>query len=102
MVARLALWSLADSTATVDELREALRESAGESPGLLFGAFVSDETTDRFGLFQLWSSREGAEQPVPDRVREAIGADPQIAELFDLEATASAVPELDRLGLAFG
>ena len=102
MVARLALWSLADSAATVDELRDALRDEEPAPPGLLFGAWVSDETTERFGVFQLWTSGDAADEPLPARVRELIGADPVIAERFDLEATASAAPQLAQLGLAFG
>ena len=101
MVLRLLLWSTADSVATLEELRGVVRDDPSSAPGLLFGAWVSDEASDRFGLVQLWDSRDGAEAPLPPRLVELIGGDPPIAELFDVEATASIAPELQQLGLAF-
>jgi hypothetical protein len=105
MVVRLVLWSLADSKTTVAELRRYLQDEAVEAfdelPGLLLKAWVSDETTERWGAVYLWDSREASEQPLPSRARELIGKDPDIAELFDLEATVSVESGLARLGLAF-
>jgi hypothetical protein len=52
----------------------------------------------------LWESPEAAEQELPSRVRELIGKDPDIIEVFDVEATIEgryAEEELSRLGLAF-
>jgi microcystin degradation protein MlrC len=49
----------------------------------------------------LWESAEAAEQELPTRARELIGKDPEIAEVFDLEASVSVASELRRLGLAF-
>ncbi len=41
---------------------------------------------------------EAAEQPLPSRARELIGKDPEIAEVFDLEASVSVADQLARLG----
>jgi Putative mono-oxygenase ydhR len=104
MIVRLVLWNLADSKTNVDELRRYLRDEAVDSfdglPGLLFKAWVSDETTERWGALYVWESHEAADQPLPSRARELIGKDPEIAEVFDVEATVSVASELGRLGLA--
>jgi hypothetical protein len=104
VVVRLVLWSLADSKTSVAELRRYLRDEAVDAfadlPGLLFKAWLSDETTERWGAVYLWESREAAEQPLPSRARELIGKEPDVAELFDLEATVSVESGLARLGLA--
>jgi hypothetical protein len=104
VIVRLVLWNLADSKTNVAELRRYLRDEAVDSferlPGLLFKAWVSDETTERWGAFYVWESREAADQPLPSRARELIGKDPEIGEVFDLEATVSVASELARLGLA--
>ena len=50
----------------------------------------------------MWESVEASEQTLPSRARELIGRDPDVIELFDLEATVSVASELDRLGLALG
>jgi len=105
MVVRLVLWSLADSQTNVGELRRYLRDESVDGftnvPGLLFKAWISDESTDRWGAIYVWESRAASEQEVPSRVRELIGKEPEIAELFDLEATVSVSSQLARLGLAF-
>jgi hypothetical protein len=105
MLVRLVLWSLADSSTNVEELRRYIRDEAVELfatvPGLLFKAWVSDETTDRWGAICIWESHAAAEQSLPSRARELIGKEPEIVELFDLEATVSIAPQLARLGLAF-
>jgi hypothetical protein len=95
------LWSIADSAASLEELRDVVRDEPPSSPGLLFGAWVSAEAGERFGVVQLWDSREGAETPLPRRLVELVGSEPPIAELFDVEGTASVVPQLQHLGLAF-
>ena len=104
MIVRLVLWSLADSDTTVEELRTHLRDdSAGELtvvPGLLFSAWISDGASERWGSISVWSSREASEEQGPSRARQAIGKDPEIVEVFDLEATTSVADELARLGLA--
>jgi len=105
VVVRLVLWNLADSLTDVGELRRDLRDESVDElatvPGLLFAAWVSDEVTERWGAVHVWESREASEQALPARARELIGKDPEIAEVFDLEASASVSPQLARLGLAF-
>jgi Putative mono-oxygenase ydhR len=105
MVVRLALWNLADSRTSVAELRDYIRDEAAAAfervPGLLFKAWVSDETTERWGAVYLFESLEAAEQELPSRARELIGKDPEIVEVFDVEATVSVASTLARLGLAF-
>jgi hypothetical protein len=105
VIVRLVLWSLADSLTTIDELRRYLRDESVAQfervPGLLFKAWVSDGATERWGAIYVWESREAADQVLPSRARELIGKDPEIAEVFDLEASVSVAPALARLGLAF-
>ena len=104
MIVRFVLWNLADSKTNVAELRRYLRDEAVDSfediPGLLFKAWISDEITERWGAVYVWESSEAAEQPLPSQARELIGKDPEIAEVFDIEATVSVASELARLGLA--
>jgi hypothetical protein len=105
VVVRLVLWNLADSLTNVAELRDYLRDEAVDAfanvPGLLFKAWLSDEHTDRWGAIYVFESAEAAEQPLPSRARDLIGKDPEILEVFDLEASVSIAPQLARLGLAF-
>ena len=84
MIVRLVLWSLADSKTTVAELRHHIGDTS--EPGLRFRAWISDEATERFGAVELWESAEAAEHGVPRRVSELIGKDPEIGEIFDVEA----------------
>ena len=104
MIVSFVLWNLADSKTNVAELRRYLRDEAVDAfeglPGLLFKAWLADETTERWGAVYVWESREAAEQQLPSHARELIGKDPEIAEVFDLEATVSVASELARLGLA--
>jgi hypothetical protein len=106
VLVRLVLWSLADSDTTVEELRDYLRDESVDAfqsdvRGLLFKAWISDESSDRWGAIYVWESREASEQPLPSRARELIGKDPDLVEVFDLEATVSVAEQLRRLGLAF-
>jgi hypothetical protein len=108
VVVRLVLWSLADAKTTIGELRRYVRDEAVDAfadvPGLRLKVWVSDEATERWGAVYLFESAEAAEQPLPSRVRELIGKDPEIAELFDVEATVEGrflVEQLSRLGLDF-
>ena len=108
MVARIVLWSLADSKTTIEELRRDLRDESvdaiGEVEGLRFKAWLSDAAGERWGSFELFESLEAAEQTLPANARALIGKEPDVAELFDLEATIEgrhASAELSRLGLAF-
>ena len=105
MLVRFVLWSLVDSDATIADLRTYLREESidqfSEVPGLLFKAWVSDDATDRWGAIYVWESLEASEQELPSRARELIGKDPDVIEIFDLEATVSVSDQLAHLGLAF-
>ena len=105
MLVRFVLWNLADSQTNIAELRRYLRDESvpefEQVPGLLFKAWVSDEATERWGAVYVWESRDAAEQELPSRARELIGKDPEIAEVFDLEASVSVSSQLRRLGLAF-
>ena len=108
MLVRFVLWNLADSKTTIEELRRYLRDESvdvfADVRGLRFKAWISDEVTERWGAVYLWESPEAAEQELPSRARELIGKDPDIIEVFDVEATIEgryAEEELSRLGLAF-
>jgi len=105
MLVRLVLWSLADSDASIADLRCYLRDESvaqfADVPGLLFKAWVSDEATERWGAIYVWESVEASEQELPFRARDLIGRDPDVIDLFDLEATVSVSDQLARLGLAF-
>jgi hypothetical protein len=105
LLVRFVLWNLADSLTSVDELRSYLRDESVDAcanvPGLLFKTWVSDESTERWGAIYVWATREASEQELPSRARELIGKDPDVIELFDVEATVSAASELSHLGLAF-
>lgn len=108
MIVRFVLWNLADSMTTIEELRRYLRDESVDAwedvKGLRFKAWISDPATDRWGAISFWESAEAAEQEVPSRTGELIGKDPDVIELFDLEATIEGNFEeehLSRLGLAF-
>jgi hypothetical protein len=98
---RIVLWSLADSPATLDQLRAVLRDEPASEPGLLLRAWASDESSDRFGAVELWESREAAQRPLPAGVRELLGVEPTIGDELDVEATSSVAAELQQRGLAF-
>jgi hypothetical protein len=105
-VVRFVLWNLADSLTTIDELRDYLRDESVPAfervPGLLFKAWIADEATDRWGAVYVWESREAAEQDLRSlsSARELIGKDPDIGEIFEVEATVSVADELTRRGVA--
>jgi Putative mono-oxygenase ydhR len=108
VLVRIVLWSLADSKTSIHELRLYLRDESVDAfadvPGLRLKAWISDEAGERWGAFYLFESREAADQPLPGRVRELAGKDPDLVEEFDLEATVEgryASEQLSRLGLAF-
>jgi hypothetical protein len=105
MVVRFVLWNLADSKTTIAELRRYLQDEAvdafEEVPGLLLKTWISDDVTERWGAIYIFESTAASEQPLPSRARELIGKDPDVVEIFDLEATVSVATQLARLGLAF-
>jgi hypothetical protein len=74
VVARILLWSLADSKTTLAELREHLPElPAGD-------VWISNEPAERFGLISF-------AETLPDLsvLVALIGAEPQVGEEFDVE-----------------
>ena len=105
MVLRIVIWNLADSQTNVGELRRYLRDEAvpafEQVPGLLFKGWFSDVVSERWGAVYVWESQEASEQDLPSRARELIGKNPDIVEVFDLEASVSVAEELRRLGVAF-
>jgi Putative mono-oxygenase ydhR len=105
MVVRFVLWNLADTATSVEELRDYLRDEAVDAfetvPGILFKAWISDAAGERWGAIYLFESAAAADQPLPSGARELIGKDPDLVEIFDLEASVSAAEQLARLGLAF-
>jgi hypothetical protein len=108
VVVRIVLWNLADSKTTIEELRRYLRDESvdqfTEVDGLRFKAWISDTAGERWGAFYLFETLEASEATMPGRVRELIGKEPDVVEIFDLEATVEgryADEELSRLGLAF-
>jgi hypothetical protein len=74
VIARVLLWSLVDSRTTIDELRGQLPEL--EPPSV----WIWNDAAERFGLLAY-----GDELPdwLP-AVRNLIGADPEVAEEFDV------------------
>ena len=105
MVVRLVLWNLADSVADVESLRRYLRDESvdafADARRTALQGVDLRANTDRWGAFYVFESREASEQPLPSRARELIGKEPEIIEMFDLEATVSTASELAHLGLAF-
>ena len=105
MILRFVLWNLADSKTTIQELRRYLRDESADAfadvPGLRFKAWISDEVTERWGAISLFESQEASEQPLPSGARELIGREPDLVDVFDLEASVSVASQLARLGLAF-
>ncbi len=108
MLVRIELWNLGDSLTTIGELRRYLRDETvdefAEVPGLRFQAWISDDSSDRWGAFSLWESREEADADLPGRIHQVTGKPPDLVDEFDLEATVEgqfSFPGLTRLGLAF-
>jgi trans-2,3-dihydro-3-hydroxyanthranilate isomerase len=105
MIVRFVLWNLADTATSVEELRGYLRDEAVDAfaavPGILFKGWISDAGGERWGAIYVFESAAAADQPLPSRARELIGKDPDIVEIFDLEASVSVAEQLARLGLAF-
>ena len=105
MVVRFVLWNLADSATSIEELRDYLRDEAVDAfesvPGILFKAWISDAAGERWGAIYVFESAAAADQPLPSRARELIGKDPEIVEVFELEASVSVAEQLARLGVVF-
>jgi len=75
VIVRLLLWNLADSKTTLEELRPRLEQSPNRT-------WISDESTERFGLVETWDDEPGE---FPHEIVDLIGKEPEIAEEFDAE-----------------
>ena len=88
MIARIAIWSIADSFADLGELREQLRENwlpaLAATPGLELAVVVSDGLGDRWGIVSVWESEPG-ELPGLD----TIGKLPAVDDEFVVEAVGA-------------
>jgi hypothetical protein len=74
VIARVLLWSLFDSKTTIEELRAQLPEL--EPPS----AWIWNEGAERFGLLAFGDELPG----YLEAIRDLIGADPEVAEEFDV------------------
>jgi hypothetical protein len=108
VIVRIALWSLADSMTTVEELRRYLGdEAAGEHSevdGLRLKLWVGDAGTERWGVVELFETRAAAEREIPTRAEELVGKPPDVVEEFDLEGSVEGrftTEDLGHRGLAF-
>ena len=73
-IARVLIWNLFDSKTTLEELREQLPELPRGD------VWISNAAQERFGLISF-----ADELPDLRPVRELLGADPVVAEEFDIE-----------------
>jgi len=74
MVVRILIWSLAESSTTIGELREAVPELAPPSE------WIWNEATERFGVIAF-----GEELPEAlGWAQDLIGGDPDVYEEFDV------------------
>jgi hypothetical protein len=73
VTARILIWNLFDSKTTLEELQANLPELSEPD------VWIANEAQDRFGLISL---SDGL--PDLDGMRELIGAEPQVAEEFDI------------------
>lgn len=104
----VVLWDLRRSDATIDDLREYLRDYAVDAystlKGLRLKAWVSNEERGLWGAVYLWDAPEDfAGIFTVSRAAEIIGYPPTTIGSFALEAIAEGVSEhrvLSGLGLA--
>ena len=66
MIVRILLWSLAEAAVSLEDVRDGLDEEPPEAPGQRFGAWMSDESSERFGEVSVWDSLEDSELAGPD------------------------------------
>jgi hypothetical protein len=76
VIVRLLLWNLADSKTTLEELRPRLEQLPNRT-------WISDESTERFGVVETWDDEPGE---FPREIVDLIGNEPEIAEEFDVES----------------
>jgi hypothetical protein len=108
MRVRVVWWELDGSEATIETLREYLRDESVDAfshvEGLRLKMWIADEERNRWGAVYLWESEEAGRQTLPSRAREIIGKDPDFEAWFDVEATVEGAFEealLSRRGAAF-
>ena len=77
MVARFVLWSLADTGVSLAVVRDELPDNDNET-------WFADENTERLGSFAVFADAEAAAEPLPENLRELIGKEPDLVELFDV------------------
>jgi hypothetical protein len=82
MVGRFVLWSLADTSTTIEELRA---EHLPASPGAVAETWFSDEAADRWGAFAVFPDADAATAPIPEELQQLIGKAPDLVELFTVE-----------------
>jgi hypothetical protein len=92
VIARIVLWNLADGDTTIDELRERLPEAPDGVPGLVFEAWISDESSERWGAVSVFDSRETADRAPAGRAGDLIGTPPDLFDEFDVETTLGLRP----------
>ena len=81
MIGRLVLWNVADTATSVDELRA---EPLPPTPGAAHEVWLVDEAGERWGGFALFADADAAAAPLPVRLRELLGKEPEVFELFDV------------------
>lgn len=103
----IAWWDLDRSAATIDSLREHLRDGTAdqwaEVPGLRLKFWMADRERNRWGAVMLWEGDRPGVLP-PNRAAELIGGPPDHRLTFDIEAMvegAYTVAALHGLGHAF-
>ncbi|CAG6398928.1 hypothetical protein NMG29_11380 [Streptomyces cocklensis] len=103
----IAWWDLDRSTATVDSLRDHLRDGTADQwadvEGLRLKLWMADREHNRWGAVMLWEAERPASIP-PNRAAELIGYPPTHRFGFEVEAAvegAYAVQALHGLGPVF-
>jgi len=103
----IAWWDLDRSAATIDSLREHLRDGTveqwAEVEGLRLKLWIADRDRNRWGAVMLWEAGRPAVMP-PNRAAELIGFPPTHRLGFDVEAAvegAFTVAALHGLGPVF-
>lgn len=103
----IAWWDLDGSAATIDSLREHLRDGTTDQwagvPGLRLKFWMADPERNRWGAVMLWETGRPSTLP-PNRAAELIGYPPTHRSGFEVEAVvegAFTVAALHGLGPAF-
>ncbi|MER5732506.1 hypothetical protein ABT084_29925 [Streptomyces sp. NPDC002138] len=104
----IAWWELAGTGASIDALREHLREEAVDAwvdvPGLVLKLWIADRPGNRWGAVMLWTERPPTDTLPANRAAELIGGPPTHRSRFEVEAAVEGVHPLvtlHGLGAAF-